>query len=248
MKKILDYFLSTIYLIYFFTMLLIFEVIQRIAFNIFGKDAHLKTVNLLNFFLCYGWYLTGSTIDFTIEEKLPTRTSIIFVANHQSMFDIPGIIWFLRKHRPLFVSKKELSKGIPSISYNLRKGGAALIDRKDKVQALKEIGRLGEYICRNQYSVAIFPEGTRSRSGLLKEFATGGVSLLLNKCPEAIVVPVCIENLSRFNPKGFFPLRSFTRLKWTVLAPIDRDGKSSAEIVQEAKAAIQKKGSFEKLP
>ncbi|WP_235296151.1 lysophospholipid acyltransferase family protein [Portibacter marinus] len=248
MKRIVDYVLSIFYLIYFFTVLLIFEVLQRVSFTLFGREAHQKVVNVLNFFLCYGWYLTGSTINFEIEEQLPTDRSIIFVANHQSMFDIPAIIWFLRKHRPLFVSKVELSKGIPSISYNLRKGGAALIDRKDKVQAVKEIRRLGEYICEHHFSVAIFPEGTRSRTGGLKTFASGGVGTILSKCPEAIVVPICIQNLHHFNPKGFFPLRSFTTLKWTVLSPIDKEGKTVNEMVQEARDMIQKKGSFEKLP
>jgi len=223
-------------------------MLQRIAFYLFGPNAHHQVVNILNFFICYGWYLTGSTIDFTAMEKLPNDRSIIFVANHQSMFDIPGIIWFLRKHRPLFVSKIELSKGIPSISYNLRKGGAALINRKDKKQALQEIQRLGKYICEHKYSVAIFPEGTRSRNGALKQFASGGISTLLKECPDALVVPICIENLGKFNPKGFFPLRSFTSLKWTVLRPIMTEGKTPAEIVKESRVAIRKKGSFNELP
>ena len=38
------------------------------------------------------------------------------------------IIWFMRRHTPIFVSKIELAHGIPGVSYNLRKSGAALID------------------------------------------------------------------------------------------------------------------------
>jgi 1-acyl-sn-glycerol-3-phosphate acyltransferase len=41
------------------------------------------------------------------------------------------------------VSKKELGQGIPSISFNLRHGGSALIDRKDPKQAIPAIKGLG---------------------------------------------------------------------------------------------------------
>ncbi len=55
----------------------------------------------LIFFLSYGWYLTGSSIHFEKRADLPENRPIIFTANHQSMFDIPGMIWFLRTYHPL---------------------------------------------------------------------------------------------------------------------------------------------------
>ena len=160
------------------------------------------------------------------------------MANHQSMFDIPGIIWFLRKYTPLFVSKIELSKGIPSISYNLRKGGAALIDRKDKKQAVEEIARLGNYINEEKYSVAIFPEGTRSKDGKLKNFAVGGISILLKECPDALLIPIAIQGTRTFNPKGLFPLTSFSKMSWTCLSPIETKDKSVETLVEQSKTAI----------
>ena len=48
----------------------------------------------------------------------------------------------MRKWHPKFISKKELGKGIPSVSYNLKYGGSALIDRKDPKQALPEIKKV----------------------------------------------------------------------------------------------------------
>ena len=239
MKKILDYTLSVIYLIYFGFILLFFDVLQRVVLNVFGKNAHQRVVEALNFFIVHGWYLTGSTVSFKQTESIPKGKTIIFIANHQSMFDIPGIIWFLRRHTPLFVSKIELSKGIPSISYNLRNGGAALIDRKDRIQAMKEIAKLGERINEQHFSAAIFPEGTRSRTGQLKKFSPGGVGILLKKCPDALIVPIAINNLLKFNPKGFFPLTSFTKLSWTSLKVIDPSNKTVDDVVAEAKAEIQ---------
>ncbi|GLR15737.1 lysophospholipid acyltransferase family protein [Portibacter lacus] len=240
MKKIIDYILSGIYVVYFGIILLIFDVIQRIVFNIFGQKAHQKVVNALNFFIVFGWYLTGSSIHFKKSVPLPKDRSIIFISNHQSMFDIPGIIWFLRKYTPLFVSKIELSKGIPSISYNLRVGKAALIDRKDRKQAMLAIAKMGSYIHENQYSATIFPEGTRSRTGKLKDFSVGGVAILLKKIPNAVIVPIAINNLAKFNPKGVFPLTSFSKLEWTTLEPIETEDKKPEELVQLAKEQIEK--------
>ena len=238
MKKILDYFLSSIYLIYFFLILLIFHPIQAICFNLFGRQIHQKSVHALNFFLLYGVKILGTSFSFVKKTELPTDKPVIFIANHQSLFDIIGMIWYLRQNYPIFVSKIELAKGIPSISYNLRKGGAALIDRNDGKQATVEIARLGKMIEETNFSACIFPEGTRSRTGTMKPFAVGGVAILLKKSPNALVVPVAIENVNKFNPQGYFPLVSFQKLIWTVLPPIKRLNKLPEEIVEEARLAI----------
>lgn len=240
MKLVVDYLLSVIYLVYFGLILVIFHGIQWVTYTVFGPSAHQKTVNALNFFLVFGWYLTGSTVSAKKTVELPGDRSILFIANHQSMFDIPGIIWFWRMHTPKFVAKKELAKGIPSISYNLRVGNAALIDRKDGKSAILEIAKLGKHICENTYSAAIFPEGTRSRTGKLKEFNVGGVATLLKRCPNILVVPIAIEGTQKFNPKGLFPLRSFSKLKFTSLVPIEPEGKKADEVVEEARNQILK--------
>ncbi|MGR3812163.1 lysophospholipid acyltransferase family protein [Jiulongibacter sp. NS-SX5] len=240
MKTVIDYILSVVYLVYFGLVLVVFHGIQWVVYTLFGSDAHQKTVEWLNFFLVHGWWLTGSTFKATKTVELPTDRSIIFIANHQSMFDIPGIIWYWKKHTPKFVAKKELAKGIPSISYNLRIANAALIDRKDGKSAVVEIAKLGKHICENTFSAAIFPEGTRSRTGKVKEFHVGGVATLLKRCPNALIVPIAIEGTQKFNPKGIFPLSSFSKMRFTSLEPIEPQGKKVDEIVNEARAQIIK--------
>lgn len=239
MKKIIDYLLSCIYLVYFGLTLLVFHVIQVVAFNVFGKEAHKKSVNYFNFFLAYGWYLTGSTIRFETRTELPDHRPLIFTANHQSMFDIPGMIWFLRKYHPLFVAKIELSRGVPGISYNLRVGGAALINRKDGKQAIVEIAKLGKRIHDTKGAAAIFPEGTRSASAKMKPFQAGGLSALLKKAPDALVVPIAIQGTGAFNPNGLFPLTSFSKMSWTLLPGIEPAGKTPDEVAKEVQAVIQ---------
>jgi len=239
MKKIVDYILSVIYLIHFGLSLLIFHVVQVVALNVFGKKVHKVVVDWLNFFLTYGLYLTGARISLINRATLPQDRTIIFIANHQSTFDIPALIWLLRKYHPRFVAKIELSTGVPSISYNLRKSGAALIDRKDGKQAIVEIARLGKLIHDEKTSAIIFPEGTRTASGIMKPFVAGGVATLLKRAPDALIVPVAINGTGWLNPKGIFPLRSFSKLSWTVLPGIEATGKKIEEILAEAQTAIQ---------
>ena len=238
MKKLLDYVLSCVYLLYFGLVLLVFHVLQVGAFHLFGKDIHKKTVDVMNAFIAYGWYLTGSRIRYRPLADLPTDRPIIFVANHQSMFDISPIGWFLRRHTPIFVSKIELSHGIPGISYNLRRSGAALIDRTDSKQAISEIARLGKHIQQKKHSAVIFPEGTRSATGQMRPFATGGLAVLLKRAPDALVVPVVIRGTGHFNPKGLFPLRSFSPMSWTVLPGIEPAGQTPEIVMQLAREAI----------
>lgn len=237
-KKLLDYILGGLYLLYFGALMVIFHGVQVVAYRVFGARAHQKSVEIFNLCILAGWYITGSTASFSQKITLPRGRTILFISNHQSMFDIPGIIWFLRKHTPKFVSKKELARGIPGISYNLRVGKAALIDRQDPKQAVAEIIRFARHICEERFSAAIFPEGTRSRTGKLRPFAVGGVATLLKKCPEALVVPLAIQNTGRFNPHGFFPLTSFTHMAWTTLEPIEPAGKTPEEVVKSCEEQI----------
>ena len=156
--------------------------IQWICLNVFGYQTHKKSVDYLNFFLVRCKNILGTTYTFKNRELIPENAPIIFVANHQSLYDIIGIIWFLRKFHAKFVSKKELGKGIPSVSYNLRHGGSILINRKDPKQAIPLIKGLSEYIETNNRSAVIFPEGTRSKT--VKDFAFEEIA---SKTEETIV-------------------------------------------------------------
>ena len=105
----------------------------------FWSKGHQKVVDIMNWFLVKSLLILGIPVTVKNKQDLPENATLIFVSNHQGMFDIPPIIWHFRKYKPKFVSKIELAKGIPSISFNLRHGGAALIDRKDPKQAISAL-------------------------------------------------------------------------------------------------------------
>lgn len=206
MQKVLSYPLSILFYILLSLSLLIFHPIQWICLNVFGYQAHKTSVDILQWFLMRSANFLGTTFSVKGREKLPFDKPIIYVSNHQSMFDIVSIIWFLRKTHPKFVSKKELGKGIPSVSYNLKHGGSVLIDRNDPKQALPAIKALGDYIQKYHRSAVIFPEGTRSKTGKPKRFSENGVKMLYKFAPDAYVVPLTINNSWKMFRFGMFPM------------------------------------------
>jgi len=240
MHKFWGYILTPVYYLFFWLSLGIFHPLQWLAYNIGGYKAHKYVVDLMNACLVYTCYLLGNRVTFTNNYSLPTNRPIIFLANHQSMYDIPPIIWFLRAHHAKFISKIELTKGIPSISYNLRKGGGANIDRKDTKQSIMEIVKLAQRMKANNWSAVIFPEGTRAKDGQVKTFQVGGVATILKKCPEALLVPLAIDNSWRMVQYGFFPLSAMEHITLQVLEPIEPTSGNAEEVVLQAENAIRK--------
>jgi 1-acyl-sn-glycerol-3-phosphate acyltransferase len=240
MNKFLGYIFSPLFYIFFSLSLLIFHPVQWICYRFFGYNAHKKSVDYLNFFLTYSHIFLGTSSTFINDQDLPLNHPIIFVANHQSMYDIPGLIWFLRKYHVKFISKIELTKGIPSISFNLKYGGGANINRKDSKQAISEIIKLGRRMKENQWSAMIFAEGTRAKDGQLKTFQVGGIATLLKAVPNALIVPVAIENSWKTVQYGMFPLSFGEKIRWTVLEPIATEGRNAEELTLMAERAIRK--------
>lgn len=238
MNKILGYILSPIFYLFFILTMIIFQPIQWICFK-FGYQAHKKSVDYLNFFLTHCQVFLGNTTTFINKEDIPVDRPKIFIANHQSMYDIPPFFWYLRKHHVKFISKIELTKNIPSISFNLKHGGGANIDRKDSKQAIGEIIKLGRRLQANNWSAVIFPEGTRAKDGKLKPFQIGGIATLMKTAPNALIIPVAVENSWKVVQYGMYPLSAAERLRWTVLPAIDTTGKDAEQITREAENAIR---------
>tara|TARA_B110000090_G_scaffold99570_1_gene112029 strand:+ start:337 stop:1008 length:672 start_codon:yes stop_codon:yes gene_type:complete len=186
--------------------LIIFHPLQWLGFNLFGLNGHKIVVDTLNGFLVKSLLILGVPVRFENKQELPKNTTLIFVANHQSLYDIPPLIFYLRKYSPRFVAKIELGSGIPSISYNLKNGGAALIDRKDPRQALTALSEYSKRVHKNKWSAVIFPEGTRSKTGKPKKFATNGIKMIAKYNKEAYIVPITINNSWKVYKYGKFPL------------------------------------------
>lgn len=228
-----------LFYLFFGISLLLFHVIQIICLKLFGYDAHKKSVDYFNWTIMRCLNILGTRISMKITQPLPEGVPLIFVSNHQSMWDIPPIIWSLRKYHPKFISKIELGKGIPSISYNLRHGGAALINRKNPRQAITEMIRFTKYLVEFNRSGVIFPEGTRSRDGVPKTFHRKGLVTLFKFAPEAYVVPITVNNSWKLQRFGMFPMPLGVHLKHIVHPAIKISDLPSEELIDKVENIIK---------
>lgn len=206
MKKLLSYILSCVFYLFYGISLLIFHAIQWLGNTIGGYKGHKWAVDFMNGTLSYLLLLLGNRITFINKHTIPKNVPLIIVSNHQSMHDISPLSFYLRKYHPKFVSKIELGRGIPSVSYNLRHGGSVLIDRSDARQSLSALRDFAKYIEENKYTAVIYPEGTRSKTGVPKRFSENGLKMLTKFAPSAYVIPVSINNCWKINQYGMFPL------------------------------------------
>ena len=216
---------------------MLFDIIQRICL-VFGYGLHKKCVDTLNLIIILSLKILGTTFDVSDTSFLKKNQSYIIVSNHQSAYDIPPIIWFLRSLHPKFISKKSLGRGIPSISFNLRNGGSILIDRTNNEESIEKIKNLGITLSKLNRSVVIFPEGTRSKSSKPKKFKHGGITKLMESMPNAYLLGITINNSWKINKNGLFPLSMGTNVKLKVHKPIKFKNKNFKIILNKIENKI----------
>jgi len=201
--------------------------------------AHKRAVDFLNYFTVKSFFILGAKVRFHGFSKIPAGRPLIIISNHQSTWDIPPIGWGFRKYHPKYISKAELAKNIPSISYNLKHGGSAIIDRKNGSQSIREVIKLGERVEKNKYAVCIFPEGTRSKDGTVKKFQSAGIKTLLKAAPSAVIIPFVIDGNVKLQNNNSWIMNLGINLNYTVLNPIEPSGQTAEDLVQNTEQAIR---------
>jgi 1-acyl-sn-glycerol-3-phosphate acyltransferase len=135
-------------------------------------------------------------------ERVDPRRAHLYVANHSSWIDIP--VLYMTAPPPLhFLAKQELAT-VPFLGWYLRAMGMVLVDRRDRRRASASVGRTAELLATG-CSVVSFPEGTRSRSGALGGFRSGGFGAAIEAAVD--VVPVAIRGAGDVLPPDGFRVR-----------------------------------------
>lgn len=130
-------------------------------------------------------------------EQLNPEKPYIFAANHQSQFDILVLQGFLGIDF-CWLAKKELFR-VPIWGPAMRRAGYIPIDRSHGRQAIKSLDEAAQKIAAGT-SVIIFPEGTRSKDGMLHDFKAGAMVLAIKS--GVPIVPVAILGTYEILPKG----------------------------------------------
>jgi len=127
-------------------------------------------------------------------EKIPKDTRVLFVSNHRSNFD-PIVTWYaLKKWRIAFVSKPSNFK-IPFFGRIIRKCCFMPIDRENPRKAIPTINRAAKLLRKQEVSIGIYPEGTRSKNCELLPFHNG-VFKIAQKA-EAPIVVLCVTGTEK---------------------------------------------------
>ena len=134
------------------------------------------------------------------EEKLPKDQKLLFVCNHRSNFD-PILTWYaLKPWKIAFVSKPSNFK-IPFFGRIIRKCCFLPIDRENPRNAIATIHKAADLLKRQEVSIGIYPEGTRSKSCQLLPFRNGVFKIAQNAGASVVVLTITgTENISKRTP------------------------------------------------
>jgi 1-acyl-sn-glycerol-3-phosphate acyltransferase len=218
--RVRDYLVTPFFLITLLSILLVFHLLQVVARRVSVRLQEHMYDYLCGCLLLNLKYVARARFDVQLPGHLPSGVPVVFVSNHQSMFDIPLQGWYLRAYRPRFVAKRELSHGVPAISYALRTLGHALIDRDDARQSITAIKEYARALPAASRSAAIYPEGTRSRDGTMAPLKGAGLLAVLKELPEAHIVPMTIDGTWRIEQYRMRPVPAGVRLTLHVLPPV----------------------------
>ena len=149
-------------------------------------------------------------------ENLDPNGTYVMVLNHNSMVDILSIY-----NLPLvfkWVSKKEVYR-IPIVGRLLLAHGDIVINRASTKEAMQLVHTRGKEWLAKGASVAIFPEGTRSKDGEIHNFKAG--AFILAKDAEVPILPIVLEGTDRVARKGFF-MNWSNRITIKILPPVSK--------------------------
>lgn len=148
-------------------------------------------------------------------EKCPSRGAAVIVSNHQSLGDILVLYGLYRPFK--WVSKRSLF-AIPFIGWNMILNRYVALKRGDRESILAMYRACERWLDRGM-PVLIFPEGTRSPDGTVRDFKDGAFKLAISKqCP---VIPIAISGTGTLLPKHGFVLRGRGVYRARVLDPVD---------------------------
>ena len=161
--------------------------------------------------VCFIW---GVKVKVKGRENIDKNTSYVFVANHQSAFDIWVIYGYLN-HNFKWLMKKGLRK-VFMVGYACYKGGHVFVDDKS-IAGIKETIAGAENRLKDGMSVVIFPEGSRTWDGHMRPFKRGAFMLASEfKLP---VVPITIDGAYKAMPRTTYNVTP-TTITMTIHKPI----------------------------
>lgn len=137
-------------------------------------------------------------IDAAGMENVPKDGAFVYASNHQSMLDIL-VLGAVLPGDYKWAAKRELMK-VPFLGWHLQLAGHVPVDRGKGPKTVANVIKRFKAVLEAGKPLLIFPEGTRSATGVLKEFKTGGfVAAVKANKP---VIPVMLDGTWRLMQNG----------------------------------------------
>lgn len=168
--------------------------------------------------------LSGTRLRVIGADNVDTSRSYVVVANHESTFDIMAC--FLALPVPIrFLAKKELFR-IPLLAQAMKAIGIVEVDRQARIPIHDQLNVQAKELIAAGRSVIIYPEGTRTRTGVLGPFKKGAFTIALGM--GLPILPVAIEgSFEAWRPSTFLIRGGEITVK--IEPPIETDGLERAD-------------------
>jgi len=147
----------------------------------------------------WSWLILATTgVDVTVTglDRLVRGKTYVFVANHQSIYDIPCLFWSI-PFQLRIIAKESLGR-FPVLGPHLKRTGHMLVDRSKPDRS--GIFGWASRLTANGLSLIIFPEGTRSPDGYLGKFKGGSIMLAMQA--GLPLVPISVVGSRHVMTKG----------------------------------------------
>jgi 1-acyl-sn-glycerol-3-phosphate acyltransferase len=147
----------------------------------------------------WSWLILATTgVEVTVRglERVEPGKTYVFVANHQSIYDIPCLFWSIPFQ--LRIIAKESLGSFPMLGPHLKRTGHMLVDRSKPDRS--GIFGWASRLTSNGLSLIVFPEGTRSRTGMMNKFKGGSIMLAMQA--GLPIVPISVIGSRHVMKKG----------------------------------------------
>lgn len=164
------------------------------------------------------------------ENLPPVDETVLYVPNHTSFMDIIILSSFIP--RPFkYLSKAEILN-IPIIGIAMRACRHVFLYR-DRVESAFEVSNQSIDRLKGGSSMVLFPEGTRSRDGKLKEMKKGAFQIA--KKAGVRIVPISIGNVHRWMPAdtAMLPYRPMRDIYVKIHPPVDVTPDSKVSVLRK---------------
>ena len=131
------------------------------------------------------------------KENIQPGQSYVFVANHQSMFDV----WLIYGWLPViykWLMKAELRR-VPFVGTACKAAGHIFVDRRNSKAAVESLKNVEKQL-KDGVCTVIFPEGTRTENGEVGRFKRGAFQIAWDL--GLPVIPLSLDGCFEVLPKG----------------------------------------------